>query len=282
VVFIIGTVVLHRSKASCPSSFERQLPKDVRNPEEYNKCVQRKGTPGFVGNSIADFCVVVNPVNSEKSTSRTSGTPPAIILVDETEYAGPVFIKEAANDSNPENWQNHFKILYELGKRNAYSNQADGNLPFSTSNEKYKGNREQAYPKPGAHNPYYVEVTRIGIKGNILHGFLHFRIFLNRSEALGEGQNDRESALHGTAEKPDNAVGRISAALIMVKDQDGWPIGDFSVDIPCHRTCSQYPPETYYGDKTNALPCAYTPPSATSVCMKMKQGAEIKSQINSI
>ncbi|ODN06409.1 Ferric-chelate reductase 1 [Orchesella cincta] len=121
-------------------------------------------------------------------------------------------------------------------------------------------------PRPNAPNPYFVEVTGISFKGELLHNFLHFRIFANMSVALGKGQVERTEFLHRTedVETPNYATGKISALVIMVKDQNGWPVGDFSTPVPCLRTCSKYSHDVYYGDERNAVPCSYTPPHASS------------------
>ncbi|CAL8099356.1 unnamed protein product [Orchesella dallaii] len=122
-------------------------------------------------------------------------------------------------------------------------------------------------PRPNSPNPYFVEVTGISFKGELLHNYLHFRIFTNMSVALGKGQGERTDVLHSSIqdkETPNFATGKISALLIMVKDQNGWPVGDFSTPIPCSRTCTKYSHDVYYGDERNAVPCSYTPPQASS------------------
>lgn len=174
----------------------------------------------------------------------------------------------------------NWAILEHLVQHKAQSYQPFDDLPFVQSHYHLfddssfikldKPFPQKSLPTGLGPNPYFVEVTGISFKGELLHNFLHFRIFANMSVALGSGQSQRAKILHGgqdlrNEERPHHASGRISAALIMIKDQDGWPVGDFSTVIPCSRTCTKYSHDVYYGDESNAVPCSYTPPYASSV-----------------
>lgn len=156
----------------------------------------------------------------------------------------------------------NFAILQHLVQHKAQSFQPHDDLPWTNPN--FYTNRfhivdpnvkPDPLPEPRSPNPFFVEVTGISMKGELLHNFLHFRIFANLSVSLGKDQALRSRVLHGKGsnskvkEYPNYSKGRISAALIMVKDQDGWPVGDFSTAIPCDRTCKKYSHDVYHGDE---------------------------------
>ncbi|ODM99042.1 Ferric-chelate reductase 1 [Orchesella cincta] len=241
-------------------------------------------------NSIQDFCFLTDILSDTAAPSpqgpplppRTTSPNYKDFKAPTNCYAPPATLPPIGQNpvhsaGNNPNWA----ILEHLVRHKAQSFQAYDDLPYVY--DYYKPNRlitwppdtihtldsiSPPLPKPRAPNPYFVEVTGISFKGELLHNYLHFRIFANLSVALGKGQLERSEVLHPNnasgEEKPNHVTGKISALVIMVKDQNGWPIGDFSTAIPCLRTCTEYSHDIYYGDERNAVPCSYTPPHASS------------------
>ncbi|CAL8099341.1 unnamed protein product [Orchesella dallaii] len=249
--------------------------------------------PMYRTNSVQDFCIIMD-VHDDAAAPSPQGPPlpPRSTLPNYDSFPEPKPCYEPDSSAGSSLGQNpthsagnnpNWAILEHLVRHKAQSLQPYDDLPYVYNyweTVKYQARDTDHFiiwppgqldwvspplPKPKAPNPYFVETTGISLKGELLHNYLHFRIFANLSVALGKGQAERYQHLHQSADEeyPNHATGKISALLIMVKDQNGWPVGDFSTPIPCARTCREYSHDIYYGDERNAVPCSYTPPQAS-------------------
>ncbi|ODN06410.1 hypothetical protein Ocin01_00311 [Orchesella cincta] len=187
----------------------------------------------FRTNSIDDFCFVTD-MRASAPSPQGPPLPPRTSLPYYNKFpdAKPCYEPSPATPpshsaGNNPNWD----ILEHLVRHKAQSFQPYDDLPYVY--EYFKGKETDKFitwphstifslpeispplPRPKAPNPYFVEVTGISFKGELLHNFLHFRIFANMSVALGKGQKERSEYLHqpgpNSTETPNYATGKISA-----------------------------------------------------------------------
>ncbi|CAL8132880.1 unnamed protein product [Orchesella dallaii] len=125
---------------------------------------------------------------------------------------------------------------------------------------------------PICRNPYKVKVTRIEVDELQMKNYLHIKVY-----------SDATSNPPSGGKCP---TGKMKYLMLEVRDQDGFPVGQFTNEIPCdtehNKETPSCPPSTrpcapLYGSKKNFMPCMFSHHLASEAPMIFLAGVESSS-----
>ncbi|CAL8140723.1 unnamed protein product [Orchesella dallaii] len=159
-----------------------------------------------------------------------------------------------------------------------YCGNSNPEYPYDTLDDK---NDERFKKRPpmisegmtdGCKNPYKVKVTRIEVDELQMKNYLHIKVYSDDVSTPPAGGNC--------------PTGKMKYIMLEVRDQDGFPVGQFTNEIPCdtdhNKEPLSCPPSTrpcapVYGSKKNFMPCMFSHHLATEAPMIFLAGVETSS-----
>ncbi|CAL8140713.1 unnamed protein product [Orchesella dallaii] len=159
-----------------------------------------------------------------------------------------------------------------------YCGNRNSEFPYDTLQDK---NDERYKKRPpmisegmtdGCKNPYKVKVTRIEVDELQMKNYLHIKVY-----------SDDVTTPPAGGKCP---TGKMKYIMLEVRDQDGFPVGQFTNEIPCdtdhNKETLSCPPSTrpctpVYGSKKNFMPCMFSHHLATEAPMIFLAGVETSS-----
>ncbi|CAL8140825.1 unnamed protein product [Orchesella dallaii] len=124
----------------------------------------------------------------------------------------------------------------------------------------------------GCKNPYKVKVTRIEVDELQMKNYLHIKVYSDEVSTPPAGRKC--------------PTGKMKYIMLEVRDQDGFPVGQFTNEIPCdtdhNKETPSCPPSTrpcapLYGSKKNFMPCMFSHHLATEAPMIFLAGVQTSS-----